>query len=108
MIYEDNDVKDFEESPLQKPLIRSTLIAILVAMFLGVTLGFVLGYKVRTLNHHCEVAAKHAIGYTVLSSTSVKTCCGDVVTYNWKATRKEIKRKNNYAKRKVTPKPKAI
>jgi hypothetical protein len=68
---------------MQKKILVSTSIAVLVALLLGCLVGFAMGHAFFFKTHVCPVAKKHAVGYSVVSSDKIVTCCSDTLTYNW-------------------------
>jgi len=54
-----------------------------VGILCGCLIGFVMGFDAHISAHTCPVAKKHTIGYTVLSESTVLTCCNEVQTYDW-------------------------
>jgi hypothetical protein len=68
---------------MQKKILVSTSIAVLVALLLGCLVGFAMGHSFFYKTHVCPVAKKHAVGYSVVDSNTIKTCCGEIKTYQW-------------------------
>jgi hypothetical protein len=68
---------------MQKKFLVHVSISFVIAILFGCTLGFVAGYRFFKDTHVCPVAKKHAVGYSVVDSNTIKTCCGEIKTYQW-------------------------
>jgi len=54
-----------------------------VGILCGCLIGFTMGFSAHDSAHTCPVMKKHAIGYSVISESTVLTCCNEVQTYDW-------------------------
>ena len=85
-VYEDSDCEDYTPmTKVERNRMLSMMAAILVGILCGCLIGFVAGFKFFKGTHECPVV-KHQIGYSVIDSSTIKTCCGDVRKYNWQLT----------------------